>query len=105
MHSKNQQPPLFHAGWPQIQNNLNLLYAYLKRGCCDARCTARLAAAASIHMRAAHFKEPAAAMDTARMLLRLREVYLGVRQRAAEPGVADAHAQLTPSWDNHKVCY
>lgn len=96
----------FDQGGQLIRNGVDLTYSYLKRtGCCDAACESRLAAAVTVHLRGMHFKEPAAAMDTARLIVHLRNTYLDIRQRAErDPAVAKAYLGLTPSWDVHRVC-
>ncbi|KDD73224.1 hypothetical protein H632_c2408p0, partial [Helicosporidium sp. ATCC 50920] len=92
----------FDQGGQLVLQSLDLMYHYLKRGCCPRKCQQRLRAATSVHLRGLHFKEPEAAMDVARMIVRMRDLYLHVRDMG---GNATAHEEVPASWDNHKVCY
>lgn len=111
MRSENAVPPshlpapLHPTPPPQLLNSVDLMYSYLKRSCCNAQCEARLAALTTLHARGMHFKEPSAAMDTARLIIRLREMYLAVREEATKEGRRAQHEEVPPSWDNHKKCY
>ncbi|KFM24945.1 hypothetical protein F751_1824 [Auxenochlorella protothecoides] len=95
----------FDQGGQLLLNSVDLMYSYLKRSCCNAQCEARLAALTTLHARGMHFKEPSAAMDTARLIIRLREMYLAVREEATKEGRRAQHEEVPPSWDNHKKCY
>ncbi|KAL6771656.1 hypothetical protein ACKKBG_A27275 [Auxenochlorella protothecoides x Auxenochlorella symbiontica] len=95
----------FDQGGQLLLNSVDLMYSYLKRSCCNAQCEARLAALTTLHARGMHFKEPSAAMDTARLIIRLREMYLAVREEATMEGRRAQHEEVPPSWDNHKKCY
>ena len=39
-----------------MRSVLDLFYGYLKKGCCDGMCEARLKALTTLHLRGMHFK-------------------------------------------------
>ena len=40
----------------QVRSVVDLFYGYLKKGCCDGLCEARLKALTTLHLRGMHFK-------------------------------------------------
>lgn len=92
----------FDQGGQLVLPVYDAMYKYLKKGCCDEECSNRVGNVTTVHMRGLHFKEPEAAMDMARNLVRMREMYLHVREKAIVNG---GHPELEPGWDIHKACF
>jgi hypothetical protein len=93
----------FDQGGQLVLPIMDEMYRYLKKGeCCDAKCRERIGNLTTVHMRGMHFKEAEAAQDMARMVVRMREMYLHVREKGGRNG---GHPGLEPGWDVHKACY
>lgn len=98
----------FDHGGQLLLPIMNEYYRYFKKGfpnnttCCKKQCQARLAHTTSHHVRGLHFKEPEIAIDTMKMMVRLRDTYLHLRRVFERKG---GHAKLPELWDNHKSCF
>ena len=93
---------------PQLLPVINEYYRYFKKGfpnnssCCKKSCQARLEHTTTHHVRSLHFKEPEIAIDTMKLVVRLRDMYLHTRAELRRKG---NHSKLPELWDNHKSCY